>query len=153
MSKFLSCSLEGIEVFGNVTILLASDERDPCYRSAIQGLIEGLGHGFVDLDAIVWKTLKDYVTSGGYGKHILNNMFVYQVTTMIAGIFNFKLEQHRHFSCPDCTSLLQTPAFENLPRVAAPQQRVETYNWSNVNEAYNACRMMVQSNNSAATPT
>ena len=56
--------------------MLSSDERDPCYRNAIQDTIEVLGFHFVDLDAIVAKVVTDYAATIPYGSRLVNNMFI-----------------------------------------------------------------------------
>ena len=60
ISNYLSCSLDRIEMYGNISIMLSSDEQDPCYRNAIQDMIEALGFHFVDLDAIVTNVVTGY---------------------------------------------------------------------------------------------
>jgi hypothetical protein len=52
MNSYLQCSLNGTES-RKATLLFHSDERDQTYRSAIQTMVDDLGHTFIDLDALI----------------------------------------------------------------------------------------------------
>ena len=60
MRAYLSCSLEKIEMYGNITILFTSDEDDLCYRTAIKDMVEALGLHFVDLDSYIRAVVSKY---------------------------------------------------------------------------------------------
>ena len=106
MKEFLSCSFASFASHnGKVAVLLATDERDTCYRQAIHTMIEYLGHSFVDLDTLVWEVLRDMFahTTNAY---LLNNMFVYKVISDIRDDDRIcaALEKRRE-QCPECQSL------------------------------------------------
>jgi hypothetical protein len=95
--------------FGHVAVLLASDERDECYRTAIQQLVEqGLGYGFVDLDHTIQRVLKEYARQQRNGNRLLNNMFIYHISKLVAldSRVDFVLEKRRHIHCPNCTDVV-----------------------------------------------
>lgn len=105
MKDFFSCSLDGpLATRENTTILLATDERDACYRQAVRSMMEELGYTFVDLDAVVWDVLRDF--SGTRNTQLLNNMFVYKVISDIRDDerTSAALEKRRD-QCPECQSL------------------------------------------------
>jgi hypothetical protein len=52
MKSYLQFSLNGTES-RKATLLFHSDERDQTYRSAIQTMVDDLGHTFIDLDALI----------------------------------------------------------------------------------------------------
>lgn len=106
MNDFLSCSFDSfLTTLGKITVLLATDERDTCYRQAIRSMIESLGHTSVDLDAVVWDVLRDF--AGTRNSHLLNNMFVYKVISDIRDDerIGTVLEKRRD-QCPECQSLV-----------------------------------------------
>jgi hypothetical protein len=142
MSYFLSCSLKGMEAFGNITLLLASDEQDLCYRNAIADIIQGLGHGFLDLDSTIGKTVKDYVAADTSRERLLNNFFVYQVSVAMRAhqALTFHLEQRRVITCPDCTPLLENPTFQNRSRMVAEPRPATVMGFAQVEKTYLECR-------------
>jgi hypothetical protein len=123
MRNYLMCSLRGggggemaarisAEDFGTtMTLLLASDERDPCYRRAIQTIVEeDLGYNFVDLDQVIWTVLRDYVQMANNTKNntnddsrLLNNMYVFYLNRMVSSDDRVDLELiQRRANCLDC---------------------------------------------------
>lgn len=115
---YLSCTFPNEEPrrseiasrFGKVVLLLASDERDLCYREAIRQLVEqGLGYGFVDLDETIQAVVKDYASRHTGGDRLVNNMYVYHILTLIAedARVALVLEQRRHIKCPNCTDVMK----------------------------------------------
>lgn len=63
ISNYLTCSLDNLEVYGKTSILFISDEKDVCYRKAIQDMVETLGFHFIDLDELVKNAVLEYAES------------------------------------------------------------------------------------------
>lgn len=112
--KYLSCSFRDRALvtshYGRVTILLASDERDSCYRSAVATLVEkGLEYDFLDLDATVQKVLNEVVARTNNGSRLMNNMYIYHISRLITKDPRIKinLEKRRTVHCPACTNVVE----------------------------------------------
>lgn len=103
----------------NVTLLLGSDERDPCYRTAVCDLITKVyGYGCVDLDELVVRAISDYVaehypSSSEHAEHgqrfLNNNMFVFFIANLIHwdSRISIRLEKRKRNYCPDCVDIVQ----------------------------------------------
>lgn len=110
IQRYLECSLKGHRSkLGNLTIILASDERDPCYRIAIQQLVEDVnGFNMLDLDALAWDIVGKHVNEKPEDAKFLNNMVIFSFAQKFLGKYhriNFGLEQRRHMACPNCTNI------------------------------------------------
>lgn len=122
--EYLKCSFkEQSSVatnFGNMAILMASDERDSCYRSAIAKLVEkGLGYIFVDLDDIILQVLRESRTEIYNGLRLVNNMYIYHISRLVMSDARIKivLEKRRTVHCPSCTNVVQ----EYPPALGSPR--------------------------------
>jgi len=124
IQKYLNCSfhdrLKVSSHFGRIAILLASDERDPQYRSAIATLItEGLGYDFVDLDETIQTVLKQMIPHIDQGRRSMNNMYSYHISRLVAEDpqIKFVLEKRRTIHCPDCTQIVEESNIVGSPHV------------------------------------
>jgi hypothetical protein len=111
--SYLECSL--MDVSGNVTLLLGTDEKDPNYIAGIQHIVENElsgGHKLFHLDAWIFRQLelmaiqKDDATgkwnvSKTFSSY-LNNYHVYLFGKSISSKATFKLEKRRKEWCNDC---------------------------------------------------
>ena len=110
--SYLECSF--MDVSGNVTLLLGTDEKDPNYIAGIQNIVENelsRGHKLFHLDDWISRELeliaiqKDDVTGEWNASSIpvsyLNNYHVYLFGKYISSKAVFKLEQRRTW-CNDC---------------------------------------------------
>ena len=67
-------------MYGKTTILFTSDERNICYRKAIQAMVESLGFHFIDLDSLIGTIISNYAETIPNGSRLLNNnMLIFQV--------------------------------------------------------------------------
>ena len=107
---YLNCSFsnrtEIAHRFGDITILLASDEWDQDYRRAVCMFVEDvLGFGCIDLDMMVEKVIKDVAPA-----RLHNNMFVYHISRRLSynkphvRIF---LEKRRMLNCVNCEDVVK----------------------------------------------
>ena len=113
MASYLSCSFVGTQHV-SIALLFLSDERDECYRAAIQNIVEGLGHIlFVDLDKEVRAAVDSLVESQPGMAKLQNNYHTFNIINKIrySGMMDFGLEQRRYFSCYDCANLSQREIF------------------------------------------
>mmetsp|Transcript_18979 Transcript_18979/g.34232 ORF Transcript_18979/g.34232 Transcript_18979/m.34232 type:complete len:187 (-) Transcript_18979:259-819(-) len=140
ISNYLSCSLDRIEMYGNISIMLSTDEHDPCYRNAIQGMIEALGFRFVDLDAVVAEVVTDYATLIPNGSRLVNNMFIYKVEANMEWHerIGFRMNQRRSQSCNSCDELHSSWQFQKKPIISEPHHNW-TIDFTHVNETYTIC--------------
>ncbi|KAL3784643.1 hypothetical protein ACHAW5_003833 [Stephanodiscus triporus] len=110
--SYLECSF--MDVSGNVTLLLGTDEKDPNYIAGIQHIVENElshGHKLLHLDSWISRKLKlmaiqkDDVTGKWNDSSIpvsyLNNYHVYLFEKYISSKAAFKLEQRTRW-CNDC---------------------------------------------------
>jgi len=136
MVSFLTCSLNNTEAYGNILVMLRSDEQDPCYREAIRDIIEGLGHTFGDLDATVKEVVQDYPTNS----RLLNNMFIYRVEAGMEWHKNtrFRLTKRREMNCWPCNKLYKNWQFDGIPEITEPYLNA-TVSLKEVNKTYHAC--------------
>jgi hypothetical protein len=104
MKLYLQCSLNGTES-RKATLLFHSDERDQKYRSAIQTMVNDLGHTFIDGDALIKTFLEDAVKRDGGAEWRLSNYYVYALSQELMKKVSFKLKQHYKISCEDCNKL------------------------------------------------
>lgn len=111
---FVACSFSNqaavSQRYGRVSILLASDEWDECYRSAICEILQsGFGMGCVDLDKLILDVLLSYIAESGSGAERLNNnMFIYYLSMLVSSDerFQIHLEKRRDKNCPTCIDVL-----------------------------------------------
>ena len=105
MIDFLACSFAGMQD-KRIALLFFSDERDKCYRTAIEGLVDALGHvSFVNLDKEINNAIDIYVQVHPELSKIQNNMYVFSVLSSIFySSLDFRLELRRS-SCGNCTKL------------------------------------------------
>ena len=107
---YLNCSFsnrtEIAHRFGDITILLASDEWDQDYRRAVCMFVEDvLGFGCIDLDMMVEKVIKDVAPA-----RLHNNMFVYHISRGLS--YNRQhvrifLEKRRTKRCVNCEDVVK----------------------------------------------
>jgi hypothetical protein len=142
MNDFLGCSLKNTQGFGNITIMLGSDERDPCYRAAIKSLVEGQGSNIRlgDMDATIKQVIDEYASSDPMGDRLLNNMFLYKVSTDIyyKKKFKFHLERRRHHNCWPCPQVATEFHNRGYP-VVKENPNVPIVNFQVINSTYNRC--------------
>jgi hypothetical protein len=122
---YLNCSFQHRSLvashFGRVAILMASDERDACYRSSIANLVErGLGYYFVDLDETVRTVLKESYSRIHNGGRLMNNMYLYHISRLVTKDPRIKLvlEKRRTIHCPYCTNVVEEYAPSSGTRFA-----------------------------------
>lgn len=151
--RYLMCSLRGEMItpistkFGNMTLLLASDERDPCYRRAIQTIVEkGLGYNFVDLDEIIWTVLKGHIAKHAGDSRLWNNMYVYHLTRMVFSDPRIDLELTlRRANCPDCAGdmkkIVNHHHRQNFSEIGfhAESASLEALDWNQTLNDYDQC--------------
>lgn len=147
---YLTCTFrrksEIASQFGQITVLMVSDEHDKCYRTAIQQLIQdGLGFGFIDLDNTIATVLKKFV--GKVGRHkqgLLNEMFGFHVSKVMAedSRIDLVLEQRRHIQCPNCTDLLISDSPHRVPKSTPIRAASTTWNFSQTMKDYQLCTEM-----------
>ncbi|KAL7539339.1 hypothetical protein ACHAWF_006382 [Thalassiosira exigua] len=145
MHQRLSCSLEQPSASpGNVTILLGTDELDPCYRNAIKVMVESMGHSFADLDATVLEVVQNYSKGTYDGGRLLNNMFVYSVglNFMWDPRIKFRLDWRRRVTCPDCIPMpTLTEQEHHLTKNHAALSPSIKSDFGAAEEAYSQCRL------------
>ena len=108
ISNYMSCSLDRIEMYGKISIMLMSDEKYPCYSNAIQDMIEALGFHFVDLDATVAKVVTNYAVTISNGSWLVNNnIFSYKVEAAMKWQerIGSRISQRRSQNCISCDKL------------------------------------------------
>ncbi len=105
--EYLSCSLNNTEIFGNLTLLMTSDEEDDHYRQSIKTLASDFEHvTILDVDEMIWETVDEAVGRGELSKDHHNNYFVYEIGNMLRtwktdGLVKFYLVRRRSM-CTDC---------------------------------------------------
>jgi len=95
------------------TILLATDEPDPCYRNAVTNIVTGLdqsrGHvvAFIDLDSLAWQVMESVISESKDENHqsldrFRNNYHIFQLIQYVKEQVDFHWERRRAFACQDC---------------------------------------------------
>ena len=143
MSNYLTCSLENLEVYGKVSLLFTSDERNVCYRNAIKEMIESLGFHFLDLDSYVMTTVSQYaktLPSNTNPSRLENNMFVFKVEKEMEWHVNmtFRMSQRRSIECSSCDKLASSWQFEDKPVIAVPNE-FKPVDFPQVSKSYSMC--------------
>jgi hypothetical protein len=145
IASYLSCGAEGAEVYGNSTVLLASDESDPCYRSAIKDMVRQLGFNVVDLDATVREYLTDHVVAKDPARwsRLLNNMFQFGIITAMYWDprMKFRLIQRKRENCGSCSNLRNQISRKGEKVAEARGGPAATVDIAQVNQTYNKCRI------------
>jgi hypothetical protein len=142
IASYLSCGLEGADAYGNSTVLMASDESDPCYRKAIIDIGRQLGFTILDLDAVVLHYLTDHVVSKDPANldRFVNNMFLFGI--IYSMYWDYRMKFHfiqRRKECESCGDLREklswtVPQVVNSRGEAPPQMDFEK-----VNQTYHEC--------------
>jgi hypothetical protein len=117
MKEYTSCSFNGTRAKArNITLLLASDERDPEYRQGIKNIVQ---HEFdhiqvIDIDALILEKVKASITApvaapatAGAPEWRLNNFYLFRLVASFKWNkeLAFTIEQRRHISCRYCDYL------------------------------------------------
>lgn len=138
LDSFLNCSLQRRDEirqnFGDVVMLLASDERDQCYRRGVCDLIQQVhGLGCLDLDETIEKVIQDYVaepnTEPDQRKRFLNNNYL---TFVVGGRvaadprIKIRLEKRREQNCPRCLDIVQRFAAKNTLPIDATRRNTSS---------------------------
>jgi len=144
MSNYLTCSLENLEVYGKVSLLFRSDERNVCYRNAIKEMIESLGFHFLDLDSYVMTTVSQYaktLPSDTNPSRLENNMFVFKVEKEMVWHrdMSFRISQRRSVECEICDKLASSWQFEDTPVIASNHNLKESIDFPKVKQSYDTC--------------
>jgi hypothetical protein len=88
-----------------LTLLLASDERDAAYRQGVTQLLQTLGILVVDADEMIEKHLQQAVASGCMPPERLNNYYAFRLLDALKADLqkiSFVLERRRKRSCRAC---------------------------------------------------
>ena len=141
MSSYLSCSLENLEVYGKVLVLFTSDERNVCYRNAIQNMVESLGFRFIDLDSYVMATVSQYARTLATPERFENNMFVFSVEREMEWHrdMSFRMSQRRSVECNLCDKLVSSWQFEDKPVIASNDNLKAAIDFPKVEQSYDTC--------------
>ena len=144
INNYLSCSLENLEVYGKVSVLFTSDERNICYRNAIRNMVESLGFHFIDLDSYVMSTVSQYtktLPSDTAPSRLENNMFVFKVEKEMEWHVDmtFRMNQRRSMECSSCDKLASSWQFEDTPVVASNSNLKAVIDFPNVLQSYDTC--------------
>lgn len=111
MKQYIGCTFNGTQAKArNITLLLASDERDPEYRQAIKNIVEqDFEHiKLIDIDALVLKKVEESIAATGAPAWRLNNHYLFRLVSSFKWNQKytlFTIEQRRDFACPHCTYL------------------------------------------------
>jgi hypothetical protein len=106
VKEMLSCSLKDTEKFGNITILLQSDERNTDYRQNITNLQNDFDHvNILDMDYMAKQVVQEAVADGNLHSMFDNNYHIFLVGSWVEGV-EFTLTRRR-MVCEDCTPLAE----------------------------------------------
>jgi hypothetical protein len=113
----------------------------------------GLGFGVMDLDETIAEVVQDYAVTIPDGDRLQNNMFSYQISTLLAWDprMKFFLEKRRRQACPLCTNVLgkfgrssssTTTNNNNSTNSSSREPNIASQGWSfaNVVNDYELCR-------------
>ncbi len=107
MEEYFSCSLNNTAHFGNITLLMTSDEEDEFYRQSIKNLAVDYEHvTILDVDEMIWGIVDEAVGNGDLSSKHQNNYFVYEIGNMLRtwktdGLVKFYLVRRRSM-CTEC---------------------------------------------------
>ena len=147
---YLTCSLDKVEMYGKISILFTSDERNACYRSAIQDMVKMLGVRFIDLDSFIEATVSKYAASIQNGQRLLNNMFIYKVEKVMEWNerLTFRIAQRRGISCAWCDQLHSNWQFKDKPILASSYEFKKSVDYAKVMHSHHICEEKLLANRS-----
>lgn len=147
---YLTCSLDKVEMYGKISILFTSDERNACYRSAIQDMVKMLGVCFIDLDSFIEATVSKYAASIQNGQRLLNNMFIYKVEKVMEWNerLTFRIAQRRGISCAWCDQLHSNWQFNDKPILASSYEFKKSVDYAKVMHSHHICEEKLLANRS-----
>eukprot|EP00581_Thalassiosira_minuscula_P004756 CAMPEP_0183736344 /NCGR_PEP_ID=MMETSP0737-20130205/49041_1 /TAXON_ID=385413 /ORGANISM="Thalassiosira miniscula, Strain CCMP1093" /LENGTH=410 /DNA_ID=CAMNT_0025970313 /DNA_START=273 /DNA_END=1505 /DNA_ORIENTATION=+ len=104
--SYLNCSLGRVEVHGDVTLVMTSDEKDVNYRNDIMGLVGEFGHlTIIDGDNITQGIIDDALKIGHIRKSMVNGFVEFAVEGALRSpeseLVDFRLTRRRGH-CPQC---------------------------------------------------
>jgi hypothetical protein len=108
IKDFILCSLKDTDSFGKLTILVASDERDPNYRREVKSIIEdNFNHTVaLDVDDIVQTKINQAIQKHQLPEYLKNNnFFLFKVGQSLQWRSRFQLHRRRAL-CLDCQPLI-----------------------------------------------
>lgn len=108
MVSYLNCTFANTTFFGNMTVLLATDERDPQYIDELLQMTNNMYPHvrMVHLDPIVERHIDSFISMGGGKEALRNNFLTFSVSNTIRWHrASVRLEQRKDTSCPSCSAL------------------------------------------------
>lgn len=109
MKRYLECSFANSTDLGKITVLLSTDEQDPTYVHEILSIFNNktgnssFSHISIQwLDPMIWGLVESLVSKGELPPRMLNNYFVFVVSSEIQKEASFFLEQRRKSRCKEC---------------------------------------------------